>query len=366
MITLSVRKRASSALILFAVSLGGALSARTAEWFQGGEKRAPSQEVPVNSTPGSSKREDTARAEPDHYVAPEILISGAAKIVLRLVPSGEFMMGSPAGDSTGRWTERPQHPVRITRPFYLGAREVTQQQYQDIMGTNPSFFSPGGEGKDAISGKSTQAYPVEQVSWFDAVRFCNTLSDLDGLEPFYRMEDKIVDVPDWNGRGYRLPTEAEWEYACRANGPQPSESTLGVQSARLRELAWFGEPLTTGTTHPTGQKRPNAFGFYDMHGNVAEWCWDWFDPRYYEVAPMEDPRGPSGIGRSSRIYRGGSWYSDLIVCRPNYRRSEPPGLHFPLCGLRIACSVRSNLTGMRGPSSSKQKNLTGGPRKRTP
>ena len=157
-------------------------------------------------------------------------------------------------------------------------------------------------------GKSTDAHPVESVSWFDAVRFCNMLSRLEGEEPFYHVDGKVVGVPDWNGSGYRLPTEAEWEYSYQEEARSPVSVPKAKVAASLREYAWFDESFLKGTTHTTGHKRPNQSGFYDMSGNVGEWCWDRFDPRYYKRSPFEDPRGPwDDEDHSFRVIRGGNW-----------------------------------------------------------
>ena len=188
-----------------------------------------------------------------------------------LIPAGEFMMGSPDDDSAAGGSEKPQHRVRITRPFYLGVHEVTQAQYQEVMGNNPSFFSSTADGKAKVAGQSTDQNPVECVSWLDAAEFCNKLSEKEGLKPFYELEAGTARVLDWRGLGYRLPTEAEWEYACRANSK--TQYTFGNNEGALGEHGWYGGN-SGGQTHPVGQKRPNAFGLFDMHGNIREWCWD--------------------------------------------------------------------------------------------
>ena len=166
-------------------------------------------------------------------------------MTLKLIPAGEFMMGSPDDDKDADADEKPQHKVRITQPFYLGVYEVTQAQYQAVMGNNPSCFSVNGGGKDKVAGQSTDQYPVEKVSWLDAVRFCNALSRKDGLNPFYEVNGEKVEIPDRNGPGYRLPTEAEWEYACRAgttakysfgNDPSVLGNMGGLEGTRVAVL----------------------------------------------------------------------------------------------------------------------------------
>ena len=233
-------------------------------------------------------------------------------MVLVRIEAGEFMMGSRDSDKHFELNEKPRHRVRITRPFYLGKYVVTQAEYKAVTGRNPSFFK--GQPKN----------PVESVSWFDAVRFCNQLSEREGLKPFYKMKPfykfwiwgETVQVADWNGTGYRLPTEAEWEYACRAG--TTTRFCFGDDDHGLGEFAWFDNNAGDGT-HEVGQKRPNAFGLYDMHGNVWEWCWDWYSADYYKESPVDDPRGPSQA--KHRVIRGGGWNSSRHKVRSAIRAS---------------------------------------------
>ena len=217
-------------------------------------------------------------------------ITNSLAMKLVLIPAGEFAMGSPNSDKDGRDNEKPQHRVRITRPFYLGATEVTQGRYRAVTGANPS----SSQGSDDL--------PVEQVSWLDAVNYCNALSRKEGLPEFYRIDKGKVEVPDWTGPGYRLPTEAEWEYACRAGST--TRYCYGDDAERLGEYAWY-VGNAEGTTHPVGGKRPNVFGLHDMYGNVWEWCWDSFDAKYFGQSPAADPLGPSQT--ADRVTRGGGW-----------------------------------------------------------
>jgi formylglycine-generating enzyme required for sulfatase activity/serine/threonine protein kinase len=217
-----------------------------------------------------------------------------------LIPAGRFLMGSPEGQ--GEADEHPQHEVWITRPFYMGIHEVTQRQYQAVTGRNPSEYSAHGGAKHAVQGRSTDHHPVENVSWFDAVRFCNALSSQEGLTPYYVINGKDVRIPDGNGTGYRLPTEAEWEYACRAG--TTTYHSFGKDAREIDQFVWTLRN-SGGTTQPVGRKLPNAWGLYDMHGNVWEWCWDRYDAGYYNYKVGADPKG-AGTGNES-VLRGNSF-----------------------------------------------------------
>jgi formylglycine-generating enzyme required for sulfatase activity len=188
---------------------------------------------------------------------------------LVLIPAGKFTMGSPDSEQGRRDSEGPQHEVIITKPFYMGATEVTQAQYEAVMGKNPSEF------KGATN-------PVENVSWNDAAEFCKKLSEK-------------------TRQAVRLPTEAEREYACRAGSK--TRFSFGDSDSDLGDYAWVAGN-SGGKAHLVGQKKPNAWGLYDMHGNVTEWCADWHGS--YSSGPSTDPQG-AGSGRF-RVARGGSWY----------------------------------------------------------
>ena len=210
-------------------------------------------------------------------------------------------------------------PIRCgsVRPFYLGIHEVTQGQYQAVMGDNPSHF----KGSDDL--------PVENVSWLDAVTFCNKLSEREKRTPFYRIDGTEVTLV--GGNGYRLPTEAEWEYACRAKST--TLYPFGDDASKLGEHAWYAGN-SESKTHPVGQKLPNAWGLYDMLGNVWEWCADGYDEKYYASSPPADP--PGAPGASHRVIRGGGWGNYPGCCRPADRVGCTPGYRSNDLGFRVA------------------------------
>ena len=256
-------------------------------------------------------------------VAPKEIVNSIG-MRLVLISAGEFTMGSPDSDPDAVDSQKPQHRVRIARPFCLGATEVTQGQYQAVTGANPSHF------------KGSEDLPVETVSWLDAIDYCNALSRKEGLTPFYRVQGEAVEVPDWNGTGYRLPTEAEWEYACRAGST--TRYSFGDDAAGLGAFAWYSgnsRTLNVRLSQPVGQKRPNAWGLYDMHGNVEEWCWDGYEADYYsKQPPAADPLGPSQA--ASRVNRGGCWRLSPQRCRSAFRVGQAPGNRSALLGFRVA------------------------------
>jgi len=176
-------------------------------------------------------------------------IKNSIGMTLTLIPAGEFFMGSPDEAIEAEKAEKPSHWVRISKPFYLGVCEVTQAQYESVMGDNPSHFSANGGGKDRVAGQSTDRYPVENVCWQDAIQFCNKLSEKEGKKPFYEIDGNDIRLPDWNGHGYRLPTEAEWECACRANASTPTRFSFGDNAGELGAYGWF-DGNSEQRTHP--------------------------------------------------------------------------------------------------------------------
>lgn len=230
-------------------------------------------------------------------------VTSTSGIEMVLIPAGSFSMGS----KQGREDEAPVHEVRIDA-FLLDRHEMTQAVFEKIGQTealpNPSRF----KGPDL---------PVEQVTWPQAARFCNARSRFEGLKPCYNEDTGEC---DFGASGYRLPTEAEWEYACRASTTTPW--SFGGDPRHLGDHAWFADNANK-KTHPAGQKKPNPWGLFDMHGNVAEWCNDVYDPGYYRTSPDANPRGPAE--GKEYVLRGGSWKSPAEASRSSYRLGETPG-----------------------------------------
>jgi len=222
-------------------------------------------------------------------------LGGDVKMEFVLIPAGKFLMGSPETEKDRR-NDETQHEVTISKPFYMGRYEVTQEQYEATTGTNPSGFK-GVEN------------PVENVSWDDAQEFCKRLSGKTG---------KMV----------QLPTEAQWEYACR--GGTKTRFCSGDADGDLDGVGWYGGNFDT-TTHPVGGKKPNAWGLYDMHGSVFEWCQDWYGQ--YEAGAATGPTGPAT--GTSRVLRGGTWHLDPRFCRSAFRFNDAPDRRIGVIGFRV-------------------------------
>jgi formylglycine-generating enzyme required for sulfatase activity len=275
--------------------------------------------------------------------------SKSISLELVRINAGSFDVGSPAGEANRRGDET-QHRVRLSRPFYLGKYEVTQAEYRQVMKANPSWFSAKGGGKDKVQGLDTDKFPVENVTWFDAVEFCNKLSEKDGLEPYYKLTAvkreggsiTAATVAVAGGRGYRLPTEAEWEYACRADRANAfhfgDRTRAGDLNAKpISVPSGYGSALQwpeLGRTAKVGSYRVNAWGLYDMHGNVAEWCHDWYDKDYYTDKAKVDPQGPDK--GKHRALRGGSWLVSDGSCRSASRAFLAPEESKYHAGFRVA------------------------------
>ena len=221
-------------------------------------------------------------------------LGGGATMKLALLPAGEFTMGSPRGQTDRGDDEGPPHKVTLAAPFHMGATEVTQGQWQAVMNTQPWENQP--------HAKAGPDYAAGYISWDDAAAFCAALSQK-------------------TGRAVRLPTEAEWEYACRAG--TATAYCFGDDASGLGGCAWYkGNAWDADEkyAHPAGAKTPNAWGLRDMHGNVWEWCADWYAPDAYAKA---DAGGPAA--GTQRVLRGGSWYDTPQYCRAANRARSAPG-----------------------------------------
>jgi formylglycine-generating enzyme required for sulfatase activity len=229
---------------------------------------------------------------------PEV-VNTKTGIEMVLIPAGWFEMGSKEGEAD----ESPVHRVWVDS-FLIDRYEVTQGQYTRLADSNPSHFRDSGR-------------PVDTIAWADAALYCNLRSRAEDLQPCY---DEETAECDFAANGYRLPTEAEWEYACRSG--TDTEFCFGSDMHRLKGYAWYAEN-SHDRTHPVGQKNPNAFGLYDMYGNVAEWCNDVYSSNYYKASPSRNPRGPKEGDK--QVLRGGAWDSSMDHCRSAWRTGEEFG-----------------------------------------
>jgi uncharacterized protein (TIGR02996 family) len=250
---------------------------------------------------------------------------------LAFVPPGQFRMGSPARGEPRRMDDETLHPVRITRGFWLGVHAVTQAEFRAVTRRAPAHHGPRRLPEEGIDHGR---FPVENVSWVEAVAFCNRLSQ--------RRDEAAA------GRAYRLPTEAEWEYACRAglSTREPFHYGASLQAGQANFDCRYPYPPVgeveadeeyLGRPCEVGRYVPNAFGLHDMHGNVDEWCHDWYGADYYEESPADDPRGPDE--GHQRIIRGGSWRGQGEDARAAVRIGYDPEGHFSHVGFRVACDI---------------------------
>jgi formylglycine-generating enzyme required for sulfatase activity len=266
---------------------------------------------PFDANEAARRQDETAKAL---GMKKELSLDLGKNVSLKLVliPAGTFAMGSPK-DEKDRTDIETQHEVTLSKPFCMGVYPVTQQQYEQVTGKNPSGFKGA-------------ANPVEMMSWDEAVDFCNVLS----------MK---------TGKSIRLPTEAEWEYACRAGTATPFNTgdTISTDQANYNGGSVYGNGkagVFREKTIPVGTFKPSAFGLYDMHGNVLQWCSDWCDKAYYGVSPQSDPQG-AATG-TFRALRGGSWTSAPSLCRSACRTWNMPGHRVGKIGsfgFRVVCDL---------------------------
>ncbi|MDA0591553.1 MAG: bifunctional serine/threonine-protein kinase/formylglycine-generating enzyme family protein [Planctomycetota bacterium] len=316
------------------------------ESFQWPVDASPPAIAPFDAAKAREHQEDWAK----HLGVP-VEYENSIGMKFRLIPPGEFLMGStpeeieaasPVPGKRDEWSEfvaseGPQHRVILTRPLYLGTTEVTQEQYQQIIGDNPSLFSSEGKGKEseAVENLETRNFPVEQVSWYDAVAFCTKLSQREQLAAFDHQRG--LNVKPMEATGYRLPTEAEWEFACRAG--TGTQITGDKKSKALLETCWFAAN-SDGRTHAVGELQANPLGLLDMQGNVWEWVQDSWDSSFYgsfSDQPAIDPCRPIQ-SESLQVIRGGYWRDRPTFCRPSCRYANTPDHRYGI-GFRVALSV---------------------------
>jgi formylglycine-generating enzyme required for sulfatase activity len=328
----------------------------------------------ISISDGESDDEETAECKVvvcANYISNQDNTDGIG-IEMVQIPAGKFMMGLPANEN-GFNGEGPQHEVTLTKSFYIGKYEVTQAEYRTVTTGSPSNHDTSVDDED----DTPDLLPVEQVSWYDAVVFCNRLSILENLPPVYSVNNE-TDPDSWNlyfmgeddklhidknkkieidrnKTGYRLPTEAEWEYACRAGTttlystgktyPKNAQNYVIEDEVVPDIINYFyfeknSEKNGEKMTHKVGQKLPNAWGLYDMNGNVFEWCWDWFADHSANAAAVSDPFGPE-VG-TSRVARGGSFESNYARMRSTYRNSMDPTGRGLSVGFRLVRSIEEN------------------------
>ena len=273
-------------------------------------------------------------AEAKGAASQPVLVTTKSGVEMVSLPGGEFIMGNDRGNAD----EAPAHKVKLS-PFLMDRFEVTHEQFAKAQLPNPSHW------------QDSPQKPVERVRWRDAKRYCNERSLLEGLKPCYN--EKTVDWDcDHSANGYRLPTEAEWEYACRAGTDGPYD--FG-RADKLRQYAWMAEN-SDQKTHAVGQKKPNGFGICDLYGNVSEWCEDVYSPTYYKESPAVDPHGPPNPGKDvKRVIRGGSWKASAEQCQATVRQGERTGdtdacFSTDFCGFRcMRHATPEELQQLKGP-----------------
>lgn len=284
------------------------------------------------------------------YLRVPIEYTNSIGMKFRLIPPGEFLMGSTAAEieealpyagGETLWeetirSEGPQHRVRLTQPFYLGVHEVTQSQFANVTGSNPARFSATGIQPAAVVGIDTSNHPGEGMSWKEAVQFCRLLSKLESLSSDVANAEGSQDGNEV--RGYQLPSEAQWEFACRAG--TTGSYNAGETSEQLSPFAWFSDN-SDSQTHAVGSLNANAFGFYDLHGNVWEWVRDNWDPAYFERFASAEAVDPVLISTddATHMTRGGNWSSYGSTCRSASRCPDVAAYKNTTIGFRVSLSI---------------------------
>jgi eukaryotic-like serine/threonine-protein kinase len=309
---------------------------------------APMPQPAFAAAPFGEKQAKAHQEEWAKHLGRKVVQANSLDMKMTLIPPGKFLMGANEVEKDGTvefkvksaQDEKPQRLVELPTPFVIGTTEVTQEQFEKLMGRNPSNYGAQGRAADKVKGIDSRSLPVESVSWFDAVEFCNKLSTKEGLAPYYDLKNPLrqkdgsiseADVKELGGVGYRLPTEAEWEYACRAGTATPFSFEFNYGT--LPQYGWFG--YDSKRPRAVGERKPNAFGLFDMHGNVFEWCSDWFGP--YAASSTRDPRGPAG--GTERVMRGGCWNYLPPYCRSASRNKLGPRGRLDNIGFRVVHSV---------------------------
>lgn len=279
---------------------------------------------------------------------------------LRLIPPGDYVVGLTQAEldvelakvkGDGIWESRlrssaPQHRVTLTQPYYVGVYEVTQKEYETVVGRNTSYLSPKAAGKDLVNDLDTNQMPVESLAWSQAVEFCVRLSERERLSPSYSGVGDTASLVA--GHGYRLPTEAEWEVACRAGSG--TRYWFGDDEGRLSEVAWTATNAGR-VTHPVGQLKANPFGLHDVHGNVWEWCHDLYDPQFYAQYSDRraiDPAGPAAASPLHRVFRGGGFTFDAGKHTSGMRVANSPNAVDHSIGFRVLLpATKASVEGRR-------------------
>ena len=346
------------------VRADGKLMQRAGGWHVWPADAPPPAIAPFNAE--QAQQHQVAWAK---YLGVPVEYTNSLGMKFRLIPPGEFLMGSTKeeGEASLVWVDpknkpeieilkgEAQHKVILTQPIYLGVNETTQANYEKVMGVNPSTYAPMGFERTKVAGIDTSRQPVEMVNWNDAGEFCSKLSKLEKVTPSNFKTGETV-FPH-NGTGYRLPTEAEWENACRAG--TTTKFWSGDKDEDLYRVSWLGTN-SGARPHATGELKANPFGLYDMHGNVWEWVEDWLDPNYYELyqgKPTVNPNGPT-TASSTRVLRGGCHWASPLNSRSAQRGGYIPSNRSGDVGFRVSLSVDAvrqalKLTGPAIPNGAK-------------